>query len=90
MLDFRQEEGDFTKKFVNLGNFMQSQFISDHHRRIKTEIEQAAFSSAEAVRLTANRSATTKEQQLHQRHRRARQMDSLHRSLLEQNQALSE
>lgn len=89
MLDFRQEESDFTRKFVNLGNFMQSQFVSDHHRRIKTEIEQAAFHAAEEVRLTANRSATTKEQQLGQRHRKAREMESLHRSLLEQNRALS-
>lgn len=61
---------------------MQSQFISDHHRRIKTEIEQSAYNSAEEVRLTANRSATMKEEKLSQKHRKAREMESLHRSLL--------
>lgn len=68
---------------------MQSQLINDHHRRIKTEIEQSAYISAEEVRLTANRSATMKEERLNQRHRKAREMESLHRSLLQQNRAHS-
>jgi hypothetical protein len=31
-----KEEDFFLKKFINLGNFIQNQYASEHRRRIKT------------------------------------------------------
>jgi hypothetical protein len=34
----RREDENFTKRFVNLGNFIQNQYANDYRRRIKTEL----------------------------------------------------
>ncbi len=32
----KKEDDNFTKRFVNLGNFIQNQYANDYRRRIKT------------------------------------------------------
>lgn len=73
-----------------MGNFMQNQFVSDHRRRMKTEIEQIAHASAEQIRLSANRSASYKEDKTNRRYAKARELEEAHRSLLRQSLAEGE
>jgi hypothetical protein len=87
MFEIKKEDESFTRKFVNLGNFMQNQFINDHRRRIKTEIEQQAYISAEEVR-AANHSSQ-KEEKSFQKYQKARELDGIHKSLVKSNRALA-
>lgn len=59
----RKEEESFTKRFVNLGNFIQNQYANDYRRRIKTELECRAADSADHVRRELERSHSQKLQE---------------------------
>ena len=38
----RKDEENWTKRFINLGNFIQSQFANDYRRKQKTQSNYAA------------------------------------------------
>ena len=54
-MDRQQKETSFTKRFVNLGNFIQSQFASEHRRRVRTEVEGHNYQSANSIRRQVER-----------------------------------
>lgn len=71
-----------------MGNFMQIQFINDHRKRIKTELQQMADLSAEEVRRSAHRSTSHKEEKLYRKYAKARELELAHQSLVQQSKAL--
>lgn len=68
----KKEDDNFTKRFVNLGNFIQNQYANDYRRRIKTQLENRAADSAEVVRRQIQRSQSQKIHQTQQKHKRIR------------------